>query len=311
MNRTEFIEECSKLSRSELVEIALQSRINVWKRVPEELKPLFRSLDDQTEVEERYFETSWGKTHVYVVRDVKRRGEKLPVVVNAHGGGWTLEHSERDLYFCRRMAHLAGCVVFDIDYVLAPEHPYPAALEEIEAFINILPEICEKYNGDMTRLLYCGQSAGGNLLGAVTQRRKTVVTPIAQILCYPPTDNYHDHFHGGELDERGISTEYYGFFYNQNFEERSNHDVSLALSTLEELKGLPATDVITAGMDNLCPEGERYADLLKKAGVKTTYRCFENSKHGFVVNLYDEWQEGEAYIVELMKNHFAVEKNDI
>ena len=66
MNRTEFIEECSKLSRSELVEIALQSRINVWKRVPEELKPLFRSLDDQTEVEERYFETSWGQTHVSV-----------------------------------------------------------------------------------------------------------------------------------------------------------------------------------------------------------------------------------------------------
>ena len=306
MNRMEFIEMCSRLGREKLQNVALQSRENVKKRVPEEMKPLFRSLNDRTEVEERYFETSWGKNHVYVVRGLDHMNEKLPVVVNAHGGGWTLEHSERDLYFCRRMAYLAGCVVFDIDYVLAPEHPYPAALEEIEAFINLLPEICEKYNGDMTRLLYCGQSAGGNLLGAVTQRRKTVVTPIAQILCYLPTDNYHDHFHGGELDERGISTEYYGFFYNQNFEERSNHDVSLALSTLEELKGLPATDVITAGMDNLCPEGECYADLLKKAGVKTTYRCFENSKHGFVVNLYDEWQEGEAYIVELMKNHFAV-----
>ena len=192
--------------------------------------------------------------------------------------------------------------------MLAPEHPYPAALEEIEAFINILPEICEKYNGDITRLLYCGQSAGGNLLGAVTQRRKTVVTPVAQILCYPPTDNYNDHFHGSELDERGMRTEYYGFFYNQNFEERSNHDVSIAFSTVEELKGLPDTDVITAGMDTLCPEGERYANLLKEAGVKTTYRCFANSRHGFAVNLYDEWKEGETYIVELMKKHFAVEK---
>lgn len=149
---------------------------------------------------------------------------------------------------------------------------------------------------------------GENLLGAVTQRRKTVVTPVAQILCYPPTDNYNDHFHGSELDERGMRTEYYGFFYNQNFEERSNHDVSIAFSTVEELKGLPDTDVITAGMDTLCPEGERYANLLKEAGVKTTYRCFANSRHGFAVNLYDEWKEGETYITELMKKHFAVEK---
>ena len=73
-------------------------------------------------------------------------------------------------------------------------------------------------------------------------------------------------------------------------------------------QSLPDTDVITAGMDTLCPEGERYANLLKEAGVKTTYRCFANSRHGFAVNLYDEWKEGETYIVELMKKHFAVEK---
>ena len=308
MKRKEFIETCSGLSRSELLEIAVNARKNVEKMISEDTKAMFHRLDEETVVEERYFETGWGRMHVYVVRSLNHKDEKLPVVVNAHGGGWTLEHSERDLYFCRRMAHLAGCVVFDIDYVLAPEHPYPAALEEIEAFINILPEICEKYNGDITRLLYCGQSAGGNLLGAVTQRRKTVVTPVAQILCYPPTDNYNDHFHGSELDERGMRTEYYGFFYNQNFEERSNHDVSIAFSTVEELKGLPDTDVITAGMDTLCPEGERYANLLKEAGVKTTYRCFANSRHGFAVNLYDEWKEGETYITELMKKHFAVEK---
>lgn len=305
MDRMEFIEMCSKLSRSELSEIALDVRKDVWKRVPEDVKPLFRTLDDKTVVEEHYFSTSFGKTHVYIVRDFNDKEEKRPVMVNAHGGGWTLEHSERDLYFCRRMAHLTGCIVFDIDYVLAPEHPYPAAIEEIEAFLNILPDLCEKYHGDAARVLYCGQSAGGNLLGAVTQRRKTAVKPVAQILCYPPTDNYNDHFGGKELDERGMRTEYYGFFYNQVFEERANHDVSIAFSTREELKGLPDTDIITAGMDPLCPEGKRYADLLKEAGVKTTYRCFTNSKHGFVINLYDEWKEGEAYLVELIKKHLS------
>ena len=252
-------------------------------------------------------ETTVGSMYAEWIRvDRPHSGKKI--ILYCHGGGYSTGSPLYARTLTTKLASQLSMDVFCFDYRLAPEHPYPAALEEIEAFINILPEICEKYNGDMTRLLYCGQSAGGNLLGAVTQRRKTVVTPVAQILCYPPTDNYNDHFHGSELDERGMRTEYYGFFYNQNFEERSNHDVSIAFSTVEELKGLPDTDVITAGMDTLCPEGERYANLLKEAGVKTTYRCFANSRHGFAVNLYDEWKEGETYITELMKKHFAVEK---
>ena len=116
MKRKEFIETCSGLSRSELLEIAVNARKNVEKMISEDTKAMFHRLDEETVVEERYFETGWGKTHVYVVRSLNHKDEKLPVVVNAHGGGWTLEHSERDLYFCRRMAYLAGCVVFDIDY---------------------------------------------------------------------------------------------------------------------------------------------------------------------------------------------------
>ena len=107
MKRKEFIETSSGLSRSELLEIAVNARKNVEKMISEDTKAMFHRLDEETVVEERYFETGWGKTHVYVVRSLNHKDEKLPVVVNAHGGGWTLEHSERDLYFCRRMAHLA------------------------------------------------------------------------------------------------------------------------------------------------------------------------------------------------------------
>ena len=303
MNREEFIESCRDLSEAELLEIAVRARAMAEKRVPEEMKSLFRSLDDVTEVEEIQVETAWGRSHVYVVQEKAHGAEKRPVLVNVHGGGWTMPHTERDTYFCRRMAVRTGCLIFDADYVLAPEYPYPAALEELEALLDKLPELCEKYGGDPARVILCGQSAGGNLLGGVMWRKKTALKPLAQILCYLPADNYNDHFKGEELDERGKSTEYYGFFYNRVFEERANFDVSLALAPPDQLRGLPPTDIVTAGRDNLVEEAERYMENLRAANVPTTYRCFENSRHGFLVNLYDEWQEGESFVAERILAH--------
>ena len=307
MNRSEFIEKCRSLSEQELIDIAEMSRKRASGRIPEAVTKQFRSLDDVTSVQEEFIETAFGKTHVFFVEPADSdKKEKQPVIINIHGGGWSLDHTERDVYFSRRLAHRLQAVVIDIDYVLAPEYPYPAALEEIEALFDRLPELLEKWHGDESRIVICGQSAGGNLAGAVMQRRKFKMLPgiKAQILCYLPTDNYNDHFHGGELDERGQSTEYYGFFYNRVFEERKNHDVSILFADQEELKDLPQTDIITAGLDNLKEEGEAYYKKLTEAGVPSSYRCFENSRHGFLVNLYDEWKEGEDYLTELMRKYF-------
>ena len=303
MNRKEFIESCRDLTEAELQRIAVRARTMAEKRVPPEMTALFRTLDDVTEVEEIRVETVWGSSHVYVVQETEHGADKRPVLVNVHGGGWTMPHTERDTYFCRRMAVRTGCLIFDADYVLAPEYPYPAALEELEALLDKLPELCKKYGRDPARVILCGQSAGGNLIGGVLWRGKTTLKPLAQILCYLPADNYNDHFKGEELDERGKSTEYYGFFYNRVFEERANYDVSLALTPAEELRGLPPTDIVTAGMDNLVEEALRYTGKLQAAGVPTTYTCFENSRHGFLVNLYDEWQEGEKYVAERVLAH--------
>ncbi len=305
MTRSEFVESCRSLTEGQLQEIAVQLRARAGGRIPPQVTAMFRSLDDVTQTEELRVETAWGKTHVIIVRQKGREGETLPIFVNVHGGGWCLDHTERDVYFSRRMAVATGCLVVDVDYVLAPEYPYPAAIEEIEALLDKLPELALTYGGDTERVILCGQSAGGNLLGAVTQRKRVTASLniLAQILCYLPADNYNDHFNGGELDERGQSTEYYGFFYNRNFEERKNHDVSLALSAPEELKGVPATDIVTAGLDNLMPEGRRYYELLTAAGIRTSYRCFEHSRHGFLVNLYDEWKEGEEYVSALVQGH--------
>lgn len=302
MNRTEYIEQCKLLTEEELADRARQLRERSNSRIPPEVQAQFRTLDGVTQVDETWVDTAWGKTHLFLVSRREEEAGKRPILVNVHGGGWCLEHTERDIYFSRRMADRTGCLVVDVDYVLAPEHPYPAAIEELEALFDALPALAESWGGDPGRVILCGQSAGGNLLAAVTQRKRYVnqVRPLRQILCYMPADNYNDHFHGGELDGRGMDTELYGFFYNRTFEERKSLDVSMALSDLEAVKGLPPTDIITAGLDNLKPEAEQYFKVLKAAGVETSYHCFEQSNHGFLVNLNGECQACEDYVVSLI-----------
>ena len=304
MNRDEFIRQAETLNEAELLAIAEESRVRSGSRIPPEVAAKFRSLDDVTEAHELFVETAWGKTHVFMIRNAGVQEDLQPVIVNVHGGGWCLPHTERDIYFCRRLARRTGCLVVDVDYVLAPEHPYPAAIEEIEALLDHLPTLLKEWGGDPNRVILCGQSAGGNLVGAVTQRKRLPkeLGILKQILCYLPTDNYTNRFGNAELSPRDESTEYYGFFYNRVFEERKNSDVFLVFANEEDVKDLPETDIITAGLDNLMPEAKQYEEILRKAGVPGIYHCFSQSRHGFLVNLYDEWLEGENLLTDLIQN---------
>jgi len=302
MNRAEYIEQCRLLTEDELAAKAQALRERSNSRVPPEVQAQFRLLDGVTQADETWVDTAWGRTHIFLVSRWKEAAGKRPVLINVHGGGFCLEHTERDIYFSRRMANRTGCLVVDVDYVLAPEHPYPAAIEELEALLDALPALAERWGGDPERVILCGQSAGGNLLAAVTQRGRYTdrIKPLRQILCYMPADNYNDRFCGGELDGRAMDTELYGFLYIRNFDERKNTDASMVLSSPEDVKHLPPTDIITAGLDNLRPEAERYLQILKAAGVQTTYRCFEQSNHGFLVNLNGEYLACEDYVTELI-----------
>lgn len=303
MTRDEFIAEALTLSRDELKSIANEQRERSAGRIPPEVQQKFRSLDDVTYSKEIYVDTEYGRTHVFLIGKNDTSDEKKPVIINVHGGGWCLPHTERDIYFCRRIANSIDAIVIDIDYVMAPEYPYPAAIEEIEALMSKIPSKLEEWGGDTNRVILCGQSAGGNLIGAVSQRNKCFdgIKVLKQILCYFPADNYINRFGTAELDERSRSTEYYGFFYNPVFEDRKKSDVSLVYASEAELSHLPETDIITGGLDDLTPDAHRYFDMLKEFGVSASYKCFENSRHGFMVNLYDEWKEAEEYLVCLIK----------
>lgn len=306
MKREDFIREKKNISREELIKIAEDIRKKIEKPFPVELEEKFHSLDNEVSCAEEYVNTAFGNTHIFVIRPkAVAADEIIPVVINVHGGGWTLHHHERDSYFGKRIAVKTGCMVIDVDYVLAPEYPYPAAIEEIEAFLDILPDKLDEWKGNPDKVIFCGQSAGGNLLGAVSQRKKynSGIKVIAQILCYLPADNYNNHYGNDELSEKEICNEYYGFFYNRTFEERKNSDVSLVFATSDDLTGVPPTDILVGGQDKLMSEGVNYYNVLKAAGIKATCKCFENSHHSFLVNLIDEWEEGEKYVVSLIKEH--------
>lgn len=305
MNRKEFLENVH-LTRKEMIAIAAEMRINAGKRTSPEAVAQFHNLDEKTFCEEKYVQTEYGKSHIYVIKK-KGSGTNLPVFINIHGGGWTVVHGERDIYFCRRIVNTLSCVAIDVDYVLAPEYPYPAAIEELCALLQYVVRNAKEFDIDAARLVLCGQSSGGNLAAAVANRMKhdSDVHICRQILCYPPADNCNSRFPDDtQLTPRDEQTEYYGVFYNEKFEDRKNPEVSLVFADKIFLEDTPPTDIITAGLDNLREEAEKFFCLLQKASIPSTYKCFKCSNHGFAVNLTDEWQEAQQYIESLLKQSF-------
>ena len=297
MKRNDFIELFKRQSREELIKIANNTRQRFGRRTPPKTFNLFFSENDTTDCEERII----GGTRIFKIKD-KNKNVIKPVIIYLHGGGWTMPHLKRDEYFCRRLARKTGCMVIDIDYVLAPEHPYPSALEEIETLLIHLVNLIPEWKGDLNRMLLVGLGSGGNLCAALLHRGYIPFEfrILCLILCCIPTDNYSIRNPEEDLNERDQKIELHKFNYNVNYEERKKPDVSLVFAEINVLKNLPVTHIITAGQDSLKEDGERYFKKLQQVGVPSTYRCFENSHDDFIVKISDEWKEAEDYITKLI-----------
>ncbi|MFH2115342.1 MAG: alpha/beta hydrolase fold domain-containing protein, partial [Spirochaetota bacterium] len=116
--------------------------------------------------EKKTIETAEGTTSFYILK-AKDRGKPAPVHIYLHGGGFVIEHGDRDLYFCSRLAAETHGIVVDIDYKLAPEYKYPSAFNEAYAVTKWVFENIENLCGDAERITINGYSAGGNLAAAV------------------------------------------------------------------------------------------------------------------------------------------------
>ncbi|MEF8877513.1 MAG: alpha/beta hydrolase [Haloarculaceae archaeon] len=227
-----------------------------------------------------------------------------PVLVFLHGGGWVRGSLEAYDGLCRRLTNGAGCVVVSVAYRRAPEHPFPAGLEDCYAATEWAAEHAADIEGDPDRVVVGGDSAGGNLSAAVALAARDRDGPelAHQLLIYPavnpPSVRWFDAY-----DENGtgyfLEMDSVEWYLDQYLSGRADVGNAYAFPLrARELSGLPAATVLTAGFDPLRDEGVAYAERLAEAGVEVDHRHYEAQIHGFL-SLYEHIDEGREAIDEV------------
>lgn len=207
--------------------------------------------------------------------------EPRGVLVLLHGGGWVIGDLDTHDPQARALCHHAGVVVVSVDYRLAPEHPFPAAVEDAVAATRWVAEHNDQWS--LGPLAVGGDSAGGNLAAVVAQQLRDEVPLAAQLLIYPFIDLtmeqpsvrklargyyleadtmrwFRAHYLGGQVDPR---------------------DARVSPLFADDLGGLPPAVIATAEFDPLRDEGRAYADALRGAGVEVRFREHPGQIHGF------------------------------
>jgi acetyl esterase len=214
-------------------------------------------------------------------------GGLRPALVYFHGGGWVLGNLDMYDAVCRALAKESGAVVISVDYRLAPEHKFPAAVDDCHAATVWVAANAEKLGIDARRIAVGGDSAGGNLATVVAMRCRDAGGPTlaAQVLIYPVTDV--STFETGSHRESGegyfltrAAMEWFTGHYLASADQKRHPEASPLLAP--NLSGLPPALVITAEFDPLRDEGEAYAQRLKQAGVPVTVTRYPGMIHGFV-----------------------------
>ncbi|MFN8162605.1 MAG: alpha/beta hydrolase [Solirubrobacterales bacterium] len=212
-------------------------------------------------------------------------GVAAPLLVYFHGGGWVIGDLDTHDGVCRFLASAAGTAVLSIDYRLAPEHPFPAAVEDSWASFAWAAANAAALGVDPARIAVGGDSAGGNLAAVVSllAREGGGAMPAMQLLIYPVTDT------AGELPSRRLFAE--GFLLTKGdmdtFEAHylppgSNpRDPRVSIIEASDLSSLPPAYVATAGFDPLRDEGEAYALRMREAGVRVALRRHPGLIHSF------------------------------
>jgi len=213
----------------------------------------------------------------------------LPLYINHHAGGFVVGYAEQDDMICRYLAHHACCMVVNVDYILAPENPYPAQIYQCYEVAVWLKTNAQKLKIDADHIAVGGQSAGASISAALCLMAKEMKEDIfcAQILNYGYFDTAEDPM--DKFIEFGrsqvLGPKMLGFFQNLYLPRVKRRGESFASPLLAaDLTGLPEALIITAQHDLMKNDGNRYADKLKQSGVKVTHREFEDTDHGFTHN---------------------------
>ncbi len=203
-----------------------------------------------------------------------------------HGGGWVIGDLDTHDVVCRQIAQLSGAVVISVDYRMAPEHKFPAAVDDAIAATAWICAQATSLRIDPQRVAVGGDSAGGNLATVVAIAARDQVGPklAGQILIYPSADmtaetESHRQFREGYMLTHAVMQYFRGHYLNS---DADREDWRASPNKIADLAGLPCALVITAGFDPLRDEGEAYAMRMVASGVPVTIRRFTGQIHGFL-----------------------------
>jgi acetyl esterase len=212
--------------------------------------------------------------------------EAQAAILFMHGGGCVLGDLETHDVFCRALCHDTRATVLSLDYRLAPEHPFPAAVEDSVAALRWLSHEAASLGVDAARIAVVGDSAGGGLAAvALHETKGALAAPVrAQALLYPALDLR------GRVPSRTVLAEHFplprdmvDWFFDHYFGRSWPFTDPRAIPSLyEDYAEQPSALVITAGHDPLRDEGAEYAHALAAAGVAVDYECYEGTVHGFM-----------------------------
>jgi acetyl esterase len=226
-----------------------------------------------------------GSLAIRIYTPVAPVSEPLPGLIYFHGGGWVFGDLDTHDGVCRMLASDAGCRVIAVAYRLAPEHAFPAAVEDSYAAASWLARHASEFGIDRSRMAIGGDSAGANLAAVVCQRAKKIGGPdlALQVLLCPVMDmsietpSRRDFAEGFLLDKATL---------DWTLRHYCPSDLDLKdprISPLHgaDFRGLPPTHIHTAEFDPMRDEGRAYADRLERAGVKVNYTCHGGMIHNF------------------------------
>jgi acetyl esterase len=215
--------------------------------------------------------------HHYQPKQTPARG----AVVYFHGGGWVIGTPEFSEGLCRILVNASGCEIFSVDYRLAPEHPFPAPIEDAYAAVTWAAK------RSTAPLFVGGDSAGGNLAAACAIRAREAGGPrlSGQMLFYPVTDHDFDtpSYRAYGTKKWMLSTADMKWFWHHYVAdpERRNDPLASPLRA-KSLANLAPALVVVPGLDPLCSEGEAYAARLKADGTPVELRTYDDMVHGFL-----------------------------
>jgi acetyl esterase len=264
------------LTPSEAREYYLQARL-VTNPDPPELKS----------VEPLSIPSSHGSipARIYTPKTLRQADGPAGGLVFFHGGGWVIGDLDSHDVACRKLAVEGQLIVISVDYRRAPEHKFPAAVEDAIAATAWIAAHAREFGIDPERLLVGGDSAGGNLAAVVALAARDGNGPSisGQVLIYPATDFAMTHASHREPETSILLTHSVIRWFRDHYlnGEADVGDWRASPARANTLAGLPPAYVLTAGADPLRDEGDEYARRLKEAGVAVTHRTFPGQFHGF------------------------------